>query len=178
MSDIRLRHNQDEQSEAFLCKDINGAESYLHWMVGDKHVNPLVQQDRADLLDCIAELEAELKFDHEEYKRLRGELKAKLDARCDHSELLHEIDELNRHNKVLQKADMHREKIWKKRVAELEADLFTVQKKRNELQAKLDAMQPLPDKWRKYTFDNPEATSYIDSADCADELEEALGEAK
>jgi len=57
MSDIRLRHNQDEQSEAFLCKDINGAESYLHWMVGDKHVNPLVQQDRADLLDCIAELE-------------------------------------------------------------------------------------------------------------------------
>ena len=44
--------------------------------------------------------------------------------------------------------------------------------------AKLDAVQPLPDKWRKYTFDNPEATSYIDSADCADELEEALGEAK
>ena len=46
------------------------------------------------------------------------------------------------------------------------------------LKAKLDAVQPLPDKWRKYTFDNPEATSYIDSADCADELEEALGEAK
>ena len=48
----------------------------------------------------------------------------------------------------------------------------------DELEAKLDAVQPLPDKWRKYTFDNPEATSYIDSADCADELEEALGEAK
>ena len=47
-----------------------------------------------------------------------------------------------------------------------------------DMEAKLDAVQPLPDKWRKYTFDNPEATSYIDSADCADELEEALGEAK
>ena len=44
--------------------------------------------------------------------------------------------------------------------------------------AKLDAVNKLPEKWRKYTFDNPEATSYIDSADCADELEEALGEAK
>ena len=47
-----------------------------------------------------------------------------------------------------------------------------------KLEATLDAVQPLPDKWRKYTFDNPEATSYIDSADCADELEEALGEVK
>ena len=44
--------------------------------------------------------------------------------------------------------------------------------------AKLDAVNKLPEKWRKYTFDNPEATSYIDSADCADELEEALGEVK
>jgi len=47
-----------------------------------------------------------------------------------------------------------------------------------ELEAKLDAVNKLTEKWRKYTFDNPEATSYIDSADCADELEEALGEAK
>ena len=39
-------------------------------------------------------------------------------------------------------------------------------------------IERLTEKWRKYTFDNPEATSYIDSADCADELEEALGEAK
>ena len=42
----------------------------------------------------------------------------------------------------------------------------------------LDAVNKLPEKWLKYTFDNPEATSYIDSADCADELEEALGAAK
>jgi len=42
----------------------------------------------------------------------------------------------------------------------------------------LQAIRELPEKWRKYTFDNPEATSYIDSADCADELEEALGDAK
>jgi len=48
---------------------------------------------------------------------------AALEAKHDTSELLHEIDELNRHNKVLQKADMHREKIWKKRVAELETQL-------------------------------------------------------
>jgi len=50
------------------------------------------------------------------------QLEAKLDARCDHSELLREINELTRHNKVLQKADMHREKIWKKRIAELEEE--------------------------------------------------------
>ena len=46
---------------------------------------------------------------------------------CDHSELLHEITELSRHNTVLQKADMHREKIWKKRVTEMQrknADLL------------------------------------------------------
>jgi len=58
----------------------------------------------------------------------------------------------------------------------------------------IKAIRELPDKWRKYSLqaqmlnsviqilnvaiDNPEATSYIDSADCADELEEALGEAK
>jgi len=71
------------------------------------------------------------------------------------------------------------------RIAELEAlnesylrHMEAARKKVLKLQAKLDAVQPLPDKWRKYTFDNPEATLYIDSADCADELEEALGEAK
>jgi len=75
----------------------------------------------------------------------------------------------------------------RKRIAELEAQLANFESdayvlslltKIDELEAKLDAVQPLPDKWRKYTFDNPEATSYIDSADCADELEEALGETK
>ena len=40
----------------------------------------------------------------------------------------------------------------------------------------IKAIRELPEKWRKYTFDNPEATSYIDSADCADELEALLPE--
>ena len=76
-----------------------------------------------------------------------------------------------------------------KRIAELEERLKFNQENHDalvarwephiaDMEAKLDAVQPLPDKWRKYTFDNPKATSYIDSADCADELEEALGEAK
>ena len=71
------------------------------------------------------------------------------------------------------------------RIAELEANIRAIEKvsdfnadQATAMRAKLDAVQPLPDKWRKYTFDNPEATSYIDSADCADELEEALGEVK
>jgi len=43
-----------------------------------------------------------------------------------------------------------------------------------ELEATIKAIRELPDKWRKYSFDNPEATGYIDSADCADELEARL----
>jgi len=43
-----------------------------------------------------------------------------------------------------------------------------------ELEATIKAIRELPDKWRKYSFDNPEATGYIDSADCADELEALL----
>ena len=81
----------------------------------------------------------------------------------------------------------YRQLYWdgQKRIDELEAQVFDDQKEfmcyasnEKRLKAKLDAVNKLTEKWRKYTFDNPEATSYIDSADCADELEEALGEAK
>ena len=40
----------------------------------------------------------------------------------------------------------------------------------------LQTILELPDKWRKYSFDNPEATEYMDSDDCADELEALLPE--
>jgi len=40
---------------------------------------------------------------------------------CDHSELLQTISDLQLENKQLRKQDKHREKIWKKRVAELQA---------------------------------------------------------
>jgi len=40
----------------------------------------------------------------------------------------------------------------------------------------IKAIRELPDKWRKYSFDNPEAAEYMDSADCADELEALLPE--
>ena len=43
-----------------------------------------------------------------------------------------------------------------------------------ELEATIKAIRELPDKWRKYSFDNPEAAEYIDSTDCADELEALL----
>ena len=72
-----------------------------------------------------------------------------------------------------------------KRIAELEAQVFDDQKEfmcyasnEKRLKAKLDAVNKLPEKWRKYTFDNPEATSYIDSADCADELEATIKRVK
>ena len=77
----------------------------------------LIAWSNADLEDAGEELFEALRAEREENQRLKDEIK----ARCDHSELLHEIDELTRHNKVLQRADMHREKIWKKRVAKLEA---------------------------------------------------------
>ena len=64
-------------------------------------------------------------------------LEAKLKAKHDTSELLHEIDELNRHNKVLQKADMHREKIWKKRVVTLEREVDMWRKHVPELETQL-----------------------------------------
>jgi len=38
----------------------------------------------------------------------------------------------------------------------------------------IKAIRELPDKWWKYSFDNPEATEYMDSADCADELKALL----
>ena len=46
---------------------------------------------------------------------------------CDHSELLQTISDLELENKQLRKQDMHREKIWKKRVTEMQrknADLL------------------------------------------------------
>ena len=82
--------------------------------------------------DRIAELEAQNTFwacaKHSINNTLRCAICdeariAELESKHDTSELLHEIDELTRHNKVLQKADMHREKIWKKRVAEREEQL-------------------------------------------------------
>ena len=45
-----------------------------------------------------------------------------------------------------------------------------------ELKTTIKAIRELPDKWRKYSFDNPEATEYMDSDDCADELEALLPE--
>jgi len=44
----------------------------------------------------------------------------------------------------------------------------------DQYEATLKSIQELPEKWRKYSFDNPEAAEYIDSADCADELEALL----
>ena len=76
-----------------------------------------------------------------------------------------------------------------KEIEELEAELETAKSAYSDLlinsvqevrafEATLQAIRELPDKWRKYSFDNPEATEYIDSADCADELEALLPEKK
>jgi hypothetical protein len=58
--EIRERHEIEDRATAFFCRDINGAINYLYWKLGDKHLNPLVHEDRAYLLECIAELEAKL----------------------------------------------------------------------------------------------------------------------
>jgi len=88
--------------------------------------------------DRIAELEAQNTFwacaKHSINNTLRCAICdeariAELESKHDTSELLHEIDELNRHNKVLQKADMHREKIWKNRIAELEAEKVNLEQR-------------------------------------------------
>jgi hypothetical protein len=50
-------------------------------------------------------------------------LKERLRVKHDSSELYQTIRDLERHNKVLQKADKYREKIWKKRVKDLETQL-------------------------------------------------------
>ena len=55
-------------------------------------------------------------------------------------------------------------------------EIEAVYRKLGELEATVKAIRELPDKWRKYSFDNPEAAEYMDSADCADELEALLPE--
>ena len=69
----------------------------------------------------------------------------------------------------------------KSRIAELEAkysrlhDAYELSEKDvGKYKATIKAILELPDKWRKYSFDNPEAAEYIDSTDCADELEALL----
>ena len=52
--------------------------------------------------------------------------------------------------------------------------LYNQARRIEQLEAERKAILELPDKWRKYSFDNPEAAEYIDSADCADELEALL----
>ena len=95
------------------------------------------------------------------------------------AELEHDIDQYRKIDKDMLK-----------RIAALEATIKRVEKHKDSkilecqcLQEVVDknlisikAIRELPEKWRKYTFDNPEATSYIDSADCADELEALLPE--
>ena len=57
---IRKRHAIETRYETFECRDINNAVNQLVWRLGDKHLNPLVNSDRAYLLNHIAELEAAL----------------------------------------------------------------------------------------------------------------------
>jgi len=91
----------------------------------------------------------------------------------------HRIEELEARLEFKQKNTDALVARWEPHIAGLTAlnesylrHMEAARKKVLELQAKLDAVQPLPDKWRKYTLTN------FHSADCADELEEALGEAK
>jgi flagellar biosynthesis/type III secretory pathway chaperone len=59
INDIRKRHEIETRYETFECRDTNNAVNQLVWRLGDKHLNPLVNSDRAYLLNRIAELEAE-----------------------------------------------------------------------------------------------------------------------
>ena len=150
----RMTDERVAEIEAILYEDTDNVDELLQALKAEREHNAELEAELAKaklsnagmhktierLTDRIAELEAEnnelqawvdgyrehgtrvLNANKEEIDTL----KAKLDARCNHSELLHEITELSRHNTVLQKADMHREKIWKKRVAELEANIKQV----------------------------------------------------
>ena len=109
----------------------------------------------------IAELDTENRGLREALKdEVRDEMKAKLDARCNHSELLHEITELSRHNTVLQKADMHREKIWKKRVAELEAQ---AELDKAEINAAFNNAEMFADRIAALEAENNELQAWVDS---------------
>ena len=61
INDIRKRHEIETRYETFECRDINNAVNHLEWRLGDKHLNPLVNSDRAYLLNRIAELKATIR---------------------------------------------------------------------------------------------------------------------
>ena len=61
LSEIRERHDEETREEYFVCQDINLACNHLPWMLGNKHLNPLVNKDRAELLSMIESLQGERK---------------------------------------------------------------------------------------------------------------------